>query len=207
MHKILEARERIYNYIQNFSSCGWHSCCSYNENERYCVAKDTVQDTAEAILSHREQGFTTDVYRRYIEYYGVLQAVYMQQDAIKTLFSIFMAPDVIDCSALPNWKTLREVRNDTVGHPVGRLKRLNRNQIAYDCVNYRWCPNEKVSSWKSEDIDLAAVLDAYDCEAGQVLDSIWTRLEADCATKHTQQTRAAATSETAPSAAFEASDA
>ena len=81
-----------------------------------------IEDTAEAVLSHREHGFTDDVYRRYIEYYGVLQAVYMQQDAIEALFALFMKPDKIDYTVLPNWQTLRDLRNSTVGHPVGRLK-------------------------------------------------------------------------------------
>ena len=207
MNKILEARERIYDHIEDSSSCGWCDCCSYIDFERYCVAKDTVQDTAEAVMSHREQGFTDDVYRRYVEYYGVLQAIYMQQDAIKALFALFMAPDEIDYSLLPNWQILRDLRNNTVGHPVGRLKRLDRSQIAYDCVNYQWYPKDNPSSCKSENINLGAVLDGYDCEAGGVLQSIWSRLEAECTAKHTQQTHADTTSETAPSAASEASDA
>lgn len=198
MNKILEAHGQIYDHIQDFSSCGWHECCSRIDFERYCVAKDTVQDTAEAVMSHRAKGFTDNVYLRYVEYYGVLQAIYMQQDAIQALFELFMAPDRINYSGLPNWQTLRDLRNDTVGHPVGKLKRLNRNQIAYDCVNYQWFTKDKQSSFKSENIDLGAVLDGYNCEAGGVLQSIWTRLEAECPIKHTQQTHAEATSETAP---------
>lgn len=185
MHKILEARERIYNHIEDWSSCGWHACCSGAEFERYCVAKDTIQDTAEALLSHRQQGFTDDVYRRYVEYYGVLQAIYMQQDAIQSLFRLFRAPDKIECNSFSNWQALRDLRNNTVGHPVGRLKRLSRHQIAYDCVNYMWFPKENRPG-ASADVNLGGLLDAYDSEAGQVLDSIWNRLETDCATKHRQ---------------------
>lgn len=187
MNKILEAYKRIYDHIQDFSSCGWRDCCSRFDFERYCVAKDTIQDTAEAVMSHREQGFTVNVYRRYVEYYGVLQAIYMQQDAIKALFELFMVPDKIDYSVLSNWQALRDLRNDTVGHPVVRLKRLNRNQIAYNCVNYQWCPKDKPCSWKSENINLGTVLNSYDCEAGGVLQSILARLEAECPTKHAKK--------------------
>ena len=206
MNKILDEYNRIYDHIQDISSCGWHDCCSHRDFERYCIAKDTVQDTAEALMSHREQGFTVNVYRRYVEYYGVLQAIYMQQDAITALFELFMVPDKIDYSVLPNWQTLRDLRNDTAGHPVGNLKRLNRNQMDYDCVNYLWCPKDKPSSWKSENINLGAVLDSYDCEAGGVLKSIFARLVAECPTKHNQQSHAEETSETAPLTASKASD-
>ena len=147
----------------------------------------TQSKTPQKPSSHREEGFIDDVYRRYIEYYGVLQAVYMQQDAIEALFNLLMIPEKIDFAALPNWQKLRDLRNNTVGHPVGRRKRLNRNGIAYGCVNYQWCPNVKVSSWKSTDVNLSALLDAYDSEAAGLLDSVFRRLETECATKHNQQ--------------------
>jgi hypothetical protein len=187
MNKTLTAREKIYDHIQNSSKCGWQATSSHIDFERYCIAKDTIQDTAEALLAHRYQGFIDDMYRRYIEYYGVLQAVYMQQDAIEALFNLFMTPERIDYAVLQNWQTLRDLRNNTVGHPVGRLKRLNRSGIAYNHVNYLWCPNTKISSWGSKDVNLAARLDAYDSEAAFVLDSIYRRLEVECSTKHTQQ--------------------
>lgn len=185
MNKTLAARRKIYDHIEDWSKCGWLETSDINY-EKYCIAKDTIQDTAEGLLAHREQGFVDDVYRRYIEYYGVLQAVYMQQDAIEALFNLFMASGKIDFAALPNWQKLRDLRNDTAGHPVGRLKRLNRNVIAYNCVNYQWCPGTDVSSWGSKDVNLAALLDEYDSEAAGVLESIFRRLETECSTKHSQ---------------------
>jgi len=186
MNKILAAREKLCAHIEDFSKCGWHERSDTNF-ERYCIAKDTIQDTAEGLMAHREQGFVNDVYRRYIEYYGVLQAVYMQQDAIKTLFKLFMTPEQIDFAILPNWQGLRNLRNDTVGHPVGCLKRLNRNGISYGNVNYLWSPGTDMSAWVSKDVNLAALLDAYDSEAAGVLDAIFCRLEEECALKHNQQ--------------------
>lgn len=183
MNKILAAQEKIYDYIED-SKCGWSETCSDIDFEKYCIAKDTIQDTAEGLLEHRKQGFTDDVYRRYIEYYGVLQAVYMQQDAITALFKLFMTPEAIDFDALPNWCELRALRDDTVGHPVGRLKRLNRNGIAYNCVNYQWCPGTNISSWGSKNVNLAALLDKYDPEAANVLESIFRRLQAESEMKH-----------------------
>ena len=42
------------------------------------VAKDWLQDTAEALLQHRRRGFDADHHQGYIELYGVLQAVFIQ---------------------------------------------------------------------------------------------------------------------------------
>jgi hypothetical protein len=71
MNKILAAREKIYDHIQNFSRCGWQTKCTHNESEVYCIAKDTIQDTGETLLAHRQHDFVKDEYRRYVEYYGV----------------------------------------------------------------------------------------------------------------------------------------
>jgi hypothetical protein len=187
MNKILAAREKIYDHIQNFAGCGWRTTCTPDEFEVYCIAKDTIQDTAETLLAHRERGFVPDVYRRYVEYYGILQAIYIQQDAIDALFKLFMASRVLDFSLLPKWQFLRELRNDTVGHPVGRRKRLNRNIIGYDRVNFMSCPGNEMHSWKSTDVNLACVLEAYEGEAAGVLESVADELASVCRTKHTQQ--------------------
>jgi hypothetical protein len=179
MNKTLAARVNIYDHIES-SQCEWTDRATHDEFEIYCIAKDTIQDTAEALMAHREKGFASDVSRRYIEYYGVLQAVYMQQDAIQALFKLFLPSRPLDFSSLPVWKELRDLRNDTVGHPVGRRKRLNRNVIGYDRVNYMWCPGDTIASWKSRDVNLTTLLDAYDTEAAGVLKLIHHELELVC---------------------------
>lgn len=184
MNKTLSVRKKIYEHIDGLGACGWSESASSTEFERYCIAKDTIQDTGEALLAHREKGFTSDIYLRYVEYYGVLQAVYMQQDAIQALHRLFATPPNIDYKSLPYWNRLRDMRNDTVGHPVGKLQRLNRNQIAYDCVNYMRCPSNDVSSWVSNNVDLAEFLDGYDAEAADVLEAVLRCMERDCAAKH-----------------------
>jgi hypothetical protein len=141
-------------------------------------------NAGEALLAHREKGFSSDIYLRYVGYYGVLQAVYMQQDAIQALYSLFMPLRNLDHEKLTYWNKLRGMRNDTVGHPVGRLQRLNRNQIAYDCVTYMRRPAKDVSSLLSNNVDLGAFLDEYDKEASDLLDAIGCYMEKECAGKH-----------------------
>lgn len=156
---------------------------THDEYIIYCVSKDTIQDTAETLLTHRKQGFTGDMYARYFECYGILQAVYLQQDAIWALHKLFVgaAPDL---SAMPDWNRIRDLRNDTAGHPVGRRRFLNRNAIAYDRVNYSWWP-EGDRFPKSEDVPLGSLLDGYATEAASVLEDIHVELKRSCTAKHT----------------------
>ena len=183
MKAVLAIRVKIYDHIQRWSMCHWMDRASHDEYVVYCVAKDTIQDTAETLLTHRQRGFTENVYARYFEYYGILQAVYIQQDAIWALHRLFVGnePNVSD---KPHWNRIRDLRNDTAGHPVGRRRFLNRNAIGYDKVNYSWW-TEGDRYPKSEDVALASVLDGYADEATDVLNDVYVELERSCATKHT----------------------
>lgn len=67
MNTVLEVREAIYNHIEDGSSYGWTAKATHDALIVYCVAKDTVQDTAEALLQHRQKGFTSDSYAKDIE--------------------------------------------------------------------------------------------------------------------------------------------
>jgi hypothetical protein len=183
MEALLVAREKIYNHIQDAEVCRWSDRATHDDYVTYCVAKDTIQDTAETLIVHRRKGFADDICERYIEYYGVLQAVYMQQDAICALYRLFVGGK-LDISDKPSWKRVRDLRNETVGHPVGQKRFLNRSAIDYDHVNYLWWP-ESSRFPKSEDVPLAALIDAYAVEATDVLESAHAELEAACAIEHT----------------------
>lgn len=171
MNNILNARRKIVDYIE--SNPAWIDACSDKKFEKYCVAKDTIQDTAEALQSHNS--FSNDTGKRYLEYYGILQSVYLQQDAIMVLFNLF-APKKFDDKYPLNWEKLRDLRNNTVGHPVGRKTeptRLNRNIISYSCVNYQRHPNRNYSSWKDKNINLGKLITGYEKEASKILNSVY----------------------------------
>lgn len=185
MEAVLQIREKIYDHIQDGSACHWMDRATHNDYVIYCVSKDTIQDTAETLLAHRQQGFTENMYARYFEYYGILQAVYLQQDAICALYRLFLgaAPDL---SAKHNWDRIRNLRNDTAGHPVGTRHFLNRNAIGYDRVNYSWWV-EGDRHPQSEDVSLGSLLDGYANEAAAVLNGVHVELDRSCATKHAYQ--------------------
>lgn len=185
MHAVLVEREKIYDHLYGDQcKCAWLTTASHKDSERCCIAKDTIQDTGEALLAHRAAGFSGDGSRRYIEYYGVLQAVYMQQDSIIALHKLFGPSGNIAYSLYPAWSKLRDLRNHTVGHPVGNLRRLNRNCISYSQVNYQHLPGDSVSTWRSIDISLAIELDAYDQEAATILKAVVTKMANSCSGGH-----------------------
>ncbi len=178
MNSILKVREAIYEHIETCNKCDFHQTSTHNSFIIYCVSKDTIQDTAEALWSHRRNGFSKDTFVKYIEYYGLLQAIYLQQDAISALYKLFIGnkPDI---SSKPCWNQLRNLRHCTAGHPVGRRKFLSRNAISYNEVEYTWWPEGKRYP-KNKIVNLSELLDKYSLEATSILQSILKFINQKC---------------------------
>jgi hypothetical protein len=118
-----------WQYAENFG---------FETNDRYwafCAAKDWIQDTGEALVVHRRRGFSDDPFLAYLEFWGILQAVVVQQDAIAGLQYAFRGSDekILKTEGTA-WKKLRDLRNLAVGHPTD--KRASGNSVMR-CVSGR----------------------------------------------------------------------
>jgi hypothetical protein len=144
------------------------------------VALDTAEDTMLA-LSNYENGRTgSDDGEKYLRLYGFLQAIFLQQDAIKKLHELFVGnfTELADTSA---WKQLRELRNLTVGHPIekgqGKQPRrrafITRISLETDGFDYQvW--HQETGTFSFERADLSAIYATYKQEAVSLLGSILT---------------------------------
>ena len=104
---------------------------SFLSNDHYlafCTAKDWIQDTCEALSQHRKAEFSSDSSKNYLEFWGVLQAAFIQQDAINELhyaLSDKPLPKSVYCEGTA-WERLRSIRNLAVGHPNRQGKNARR---------------------------------------------------------------------------------
>ena len=90
--------------------------------------KYVIEDTdycLEAFLTKDIEGLDEDGNKyvlatgtKYMYVYGTLQALFVQQDAVKHLAESLQIPYTCD----PSLKEIREIRNDSVGHPTKRGK-------------------------------------------------------------------------------------
>ena len=95
----------------------WHMLCS-------CM--DTVEDTELALESFLK--LDTDSYdegRNYLRIYGAMQALYVQQEAVKNLHESLQIPYTEDSSI----EKIRHIRIDAAGHPTNRGKKKAFNFI------------------------------------------------------------------------------
>lgn len=85
-----------------------------------CSALDLLGDTELALHAFRTYSPESEVAEcdgdRYLAVYGVLQAMFLQQDAVAGIHRALAVP----LSPNPTLTAIRELRNDSIGHPSNR---------------------------------------------------------------------------------------
>jgi hypothetical protein len=80
-------------------------------------AMDVVQDTEYAIRAY-EATKEKDIGMLYLRIYGLLQALYVQQDGLESMVRALDGNNNFKIESEPEAKHIRQVRHDTVGHPT-----------------------------------------------------------------------------------------
>lgn len=103
----------------------------------FCVAKDLIQDTLESWLCINERSQQTRSISAYIEFWGVLQTVVIQQDAIDEMhWAVVGSKLPQSIKRRPGWKSIRDIRNELAGHPVNSSFGKVRTSIARPMLSY-----------------------------------------------------------------------
>jgi len=79
---------------------------------------DVIEDSQEAIKAYSAGEFGKNKGEEYLAIYGLLQAIYVQQDAVRNLGESLKIP--IELKNYPTLMNIREIRNDSIGHPTKR---------------------------------------------------------------------------------------
>lgn len=87
-----------------------------------CSSMDVIDDTELAIKAYEKLGCKIDQGKAYLAIYGLLQAMYVQQDAVFNIRKTLDTPRFNDQEE-KNLLYIREIRNDTVGHPTKRSQK------------------------------------------------------------------------------------
>lgn len=83
-------------------------------------AMDTIEDAEEAIAAFETEAEQKKVGKMYLITYGLFQAFFVQQDAAQHLCDALGIQNKLE--QYPQLKVVRDVRNDSVGHPTERGK-------------------------------------------------------------------------------------
>lgn len=181
MNLLLNVREAIYNYF-HASSCGpayFFRPENADAYAAYYTSMYLIQDTGEAVLSHMTRDFSPDPIRAYLEFWGLMQAIVIQQDAIKEMHDAVVGCRLENPTPDSNWHKLRELRNICAGHPANRNRNVPASQRTFMGRSFGNYDGIQYELWdKSKDqiahptVNLCQMIGGYDREASEILTTI-----------------------------------
>ncbi len=188
MDAVADRRTEIYDYFHSSASCQEYFLDHAHEREyvAYYNSMYLLQDSTEGLRQHRERGFSPDPLIAYIEFWGVMQAVIIQQDSITEIHEV-MVGNPLDAKAanLTSWLKVRKLRDICAGHPAKKdrpkaapLTRtfMGRAFGGYDAIRYeQW---EAAAGTTHPSVPLGALLDAYAVEAEAQLAKVLAAMKA-----------------------------
>lgn len=125
MYKYLqEIRGFITKPIKQFNLLKNHKLWN-----QLCSSLDVIEDSDLALSAYIDSKFEEDDGEKYLRLYGLLQALFLQQGAVKNLSESLELPN--DLSTYSKLKEIRDIRNDSVGHPTKR----GRNDKSYHYIS------------------------------------------------------------------------
>jgi hypothetical protein len=179
MDQILAARSRIYDQFDS-STAGTEYFFKEQYQQAYAAyytAMYLILDTGESVCEHMKRGFSSDPHTAYIEFWGVMQAIFIQQDAISELYEAVIGSElkIPENSA---WSQIRGVRNLCAAHPAKRGHKspqrtfMGRNFGNYNRIQYELWDARVPTQPSHPTFDLGAMIKSYDDEAAQTLRAV-----------------------------------
>jgi hypothetical protein len=172
----------------------WHKCRApvsavFSSDDAYAAfytSKYLIQDTAESIHSHMQRGFSKDPMAAYLEFWGVMQAIIIQQDAVCELYRSVVG-GMPATQGLTSWGALRNFRNSCAGHPAKKNAKggsmrsfMGRGSWTYERVMYeQW--DSATGARTHPTFNLKALIHSFDAEAASVLSHVFNELRRKCA--------------------------
>jgi len=108
-----EIRDFINKPIKQFNLLKNHKLWN-----QLCSSLDVIGDSDLAISAYINSEFGTDDGEKYLRLYGALQALFLQQDAVTNMCESLGLPN--NLTSHPKLKEIRDIRNDSIGHPTKR---------------------------------------------------------------------------------------
>jgi hypothetical protein len=184
MNNVQRLASSIRNYVNTANLYDKYYKDNLDSWNMLCVSMDVIEDTCEALQHFEAEGIGDGVGEKYLKLYGVLQAVSLQQDAIKYLCQS-LSKVFPKLKGLVDWREsqIRKLRNLTVGHPI----EMTRDKIVRRCFITRasisphgfklMVYNAAENKDEFEDRDLRELYSGYKKEATTVLEKILNNLE------------------------------
>ena len=178
MRRISDLEHKIRGYVNNANLLDrYFDGRPDDEWMTLCVSMNTLGDTCQALEYYEDYGLGVDYNEKYLKLYGLLQAIFLQQDSIRQIYRIFIESDLQPGSDSA-WIKIRDLRNLTVGHPVEKkhtneTKRCFISRISIQNNGFELMIWNKIKGQKeSKKVNFKTLYEDYKEDAIKYLDNI-----------------------------------
>lgn len=156
-----------------------------------CSSMDTIEDTAFAVHAFETESLPTSAPALYLIVYGLLQALYLQQDAVFHLTQALGSP--AKRSAWPDLEDVRYIRNAAVGHPTkkDRPKPVSFHhitQVTLSRAGFEMLSYVENGDFQHDHVDFAQLISKQAEAISAILSGLVTQLTEE-AIKHKERFR------------------
>ena len=148
--------------------------------DQMCSCLDVIQDTELAITAYINREYKENTEGRYLAVYGLLQALFVQQDAsIHLCESIGISKKIENYPRLNN---IRKIRNDTIGHATKRGSKEKRSyhyisQITIKHEGFQYLSIDNNGKFSFEDVFIPDLISDQKTYISHILSSVIINLE------------------------------
>lgn len=117
---------------------------------------DTLEDSSWAVQFYIESEYPTDFRGKYLFVYGLFQALFLQQNSARSISLTLFSKKIEWETDYPNAFSVRELRNDTIGHPTNRSnnKTIRIVQASLSKYSFYYCKDDNKDSNKDCIVDV-----------------------------------------------------
>ncbi|MGB3463094.1 MAG: hypothetical protein WBA33_14120 [Rhodanobacter lindaniclasticus] len=184
LESILSALHRITQLedeVRDFINTGRHQVellSSRNTWNQICSSLDVIGDTALSIQDYVTSPFPASDGLKYVYTYGLLQSLFLQQDAVRHLSEAFNLPH----SPSERLTRIRDIRNSAIGHPTKQGGNENRrynyiSRITMAKTGFTLMRASVDDDAKFIDVDLVAIIGEQLTDIEDALSSLSTKLQ------------------------------
>ncbi len=178
--------KRILNNIVELADFLWKREQLFSKKEKwfqFWVSIDTIKDTNEAIEFYKSLDDFNAFNGGYLYLYGLLQSLFLQQDAIKYLSKSLLGIEIkINKNNNYDLFKIRELRNSSIGHPTNRNNGISFHFISRPTVNkkgFTMINEYKILSKHDgfNEVEILSIIDIQDKLIHSILKDIKNKLE------------------------------
>lgn len=129
---------------------------------QFCASLYAIEDAQMAIDAYWREPYPQSKSMQYLMLYGLLQAYFVQQDTAKGILESLTSQILDFKDDYPELYEVRELRNDTIGHPAGRgnarsFVQIVQSSISQSFFSYHLYHKDTQFEPVQKDVDLTVV--------------------------------------------------